>query len=183
MVDNKNFNEKQLKDKIKSYNRQRIGIAIPIVIITAILLLFPSLGNEALPTRFAVLCSALLILSSLLFVLPGRNAVLLFFMATAIVTVQFVYKQIHPQSFVILILINSCTLLISGKIAHNFIQAAINEIETLSHLEIEATTDSLTQLLNRNGLEQALSTAWAFCKRKKKNVGFLLNSVYTSDMV
>jgi diguanylate cyclase (GGDEF)-like protein len=64
--------------------------------------------------------------------------------------------------------------LISGKISHNFIQAAINEIETLSHLEIEATTDSLTQLLNRNGLEQALSTAWAFCKRKKKNVGFLL---------
>lgn len=174
MVDNKNFNEKQLKDKIKSYNRQRIGIAIPIVIITAILLLFPSLGNEALPTRFAVLCSALLILSSLLFVLPGRNAVLLFFAATAIVTVQFVYKQIHPQSFVILILINTCVLGVSRKIAHNFIRAAIHEIETLSHLEIEATTDNLTQLLNRNGLEQALPTAWAFCKRKKKNVGFLL---------
>ena len=97
------FNEKQLKDKLKAtIGRESTAILRHT---TAILLLFPSPGN-ACPR--ALRCFVLhLILSSLPFVLPG-NAVLLFY-SKAIVTVQFVYKQIHPQSFVIL-LINSCTL-------------------------------------------------------------------------
>jgi diguanylate cyclase (GGDEF)-like protein len=37
--------------------------------------------------------------------------------------------------------------------------------------------DRLTQLLNRNGLEQAVGTAWAFCKRDKKNVGVILADI------
>jgi diguanylate cyclase (GGDEF)-like protein len=52
-----------------------------------------------------------------------------------------------------------------------------NEIETINRLKAEAITDSLTQLLNRNGLEQAAGTAWTFCKRDKKNVGVILADI------
>lgn len=176
-MDKKNYVEQQIRDKVKGYNRRRIGIAIPIVIMTAFLLIVPSLGNEALSIRFSVLCSVLLLFSFLLFVFSDRNATLIFLAATIIVAVLLVYKQIPPESFFILVLINVGAFLLSRKNAHDFIQAATNEIETLNHLKIEATTDSLTQLLNRNGLEQAVSTAWAFCKREKKNVGLLLIDV------
>lgn len=96
-MDNKNFIEQQVKEKIKDYNRQRIGIGILIVIIMAVLLLFPALGNEALSIRFAVLCSALFISFSLLFVLSGKSTTLLFLAATTIVAVLLVYKQIHLE--------------------------------------------------------------------------------------
>lgn len=109
--------------------------------ITAVLLLFPSLGNEALSIRFSVLCSVLLISFSLLFVLSGRNTTLLFLAVTTILAVLLVYKQIHSELFFILTLINAGMLLASKKIARDFIQSATNEIETLNHLKIEATTD------------------------------------------
>jgi diguanylate cyclase (GGDEF)-like protein len=48
------------------------------------------------------------------------------------------------------------------------------EYKTMSALALEATTDHLTQLLNRKGLEQTLSTALNICKRERKLVGVLL---------
>ena len=176
-MDNKSCIEQQVKNKIKDYNRQRTSTAIPICILTAMLLLSPVLGNEAFSIRFSVLCSALLMLFSLFFVLSSRNTILLFFITTNVVVALLVFKQIHFESFLILTLINVGTLLISRKFASAFTQSATNEIEALNRLKIEATTDCLTQFLNRNGLEQAVSTTWALCKREKKNVGFLLTDI------
>lgn len=176
-MNNKKIIEQQIRDKVKSYNSRRIGIAISMVIITAALLLFPAFGNEALYIRLAVCCSVLFLLFSSLFVISGRNAILLFLTVTTIAAILLVYNHIHPKSFFILVLINAGALWVSMKISNDFIQTAANEIETLNCLKKEATTDSLTQLLNRNGLEQAISTAWAFCKREKKNMGFLLADI------
>jgi uncharacterized membrane protein len=61
-MNNKKIIEQQIRDKAKSYNSRRIGIAISMVIITAALLLFPAFGNEALYIRLAVCCSVLFLL-------------------------------------------------------------------------------------------------------------------------
>lgn len=174
MADDENWVEQQVKNKIRAYNRQRTVAAISVGILMAILLLFPVLGNEAFFVRLSVLCSALLMLCSFAFVLSGRSALLLFIITTIIIAALLLFKQEHLELFLILVLINAGTLLISKKIASAFTTLATNEIEIINRLKIEATTDSLTHLLNRNGLEQALGAAWALCKRDKKNVGFLL---------
>lgn len=174
MIDDENRVEQQVKNKIKAYNRQRTFAAIPVGILMVILLLFPMLGSEAFFARLSMLCSALLILCSLAFVLSGRSTFLLFILTTIITAVLLIFEREHFALLLILILINAGTFLFSKKTASDFTKSAVNEIETINRLKIEATTDSLTHLLNRNGLEQALETAWAFCKRDKKNVGFLL---------
>ena len=83
-------------------------------------------------------------------------------------------SQIRFDLFLILLMINVGTFFISGITGKAIIRLLTNEIKELNRLKTEATTDSLTQLLNRNGLEQAVSMVWAICKRNKKNVGFLL---------
>lgn len=172
MVNNKNRVEQQLKDKIKAYNKQRIVLAIPIVLLLAILLLCPIMDYETLPIRFSMLSSTLFLFCSLFFVLSGRSALLLFLLSIITAASLLVFKQEHFELFLILILINGSTFLISKKTASAFIQSATNEIETINRLKIEASTDRLTHLLNRNGLEQALGTAWVFCKRDKKMLVF-----------
>ena len=174
MADKENWVEQQVKNKIRAYNRQRTVAAISVGILMAILLLFPVLGNEAFFVRLSVLCSALLMFCSLAFVFSCRSALLLFIITTITIAALLVFKLEHLELFFILILINAGTLLISKKTASAFTKSATYEIETINRLKIEATTDSLTHLLNRNGLEQALGAAWALCKRDKKNVGFLL---------
>lgn len=174
MADDENWVEQQVKNKIKAYNLQRTVVAVPVGILMAILLLFPMLGNEAFFVRLSVLCSALLMFCSLAFVLSGRSTLVLFLITTIIEAALLVLKHNRIELFVVLIFINAGTLLILRKTASVFTKSAANEIETINRLEIEATTDSLTHLLNRNGLEQALGAAWALCKRDKKNVGFLL---------
>lgn len=174
MADDENWVEQQVKNKIKAYNRRRTVAAISVGILMAILLLFPVLGNEAFFVRLSVLCSALLMLCSLAFVLSGRSTLLLIIITTIIIAALLVFEQKNLELVLILILINAGTLLISKNTASAFTKLATNEIETINRLEIEATTDCLTHLLNRNGLEQALGVAWALCKRDKKNVGFLL---------
>ena len=76
--------------------------------------------------------------------------------------------------FLVLTLINTCAFLKSKKVNSDFIQSLTDEIETINRLKIEATTDILTQLLNRNGFEQAIETAWTFCKRNEKYCSFLM---------
>jgi diguanylate cyclase (GGDEF)-like protein len=174
MADVENWVEQQVKNKIKAYNRQRTVAAIPVGILIAILFLWPTIDYETLPIRLSVLCFALFLFCSLAFVLSGRSAFLLFCLATIITAVLLIFEREHFKLLLILILINAGTFLFSKKTASDFTKSAVNDIETINRLKIEATTDSLTHLLNRNGLEQTLETAWAFCKRDKKNVGFLL---------
>ena len=174
MADDENWVEQQVKNKIRAYNRQRTVAAISVSILMAILLLFPGLGKEAFFVRLSVLCSALLMLCSLAFVLSGRSALLLFLITTIIIAALLVFEQEHLELVLILILINAGMFLISKKITSAFTTLATNEIKTINRLKTEATTDSLTHLLNRNGLEQALGAVWVLCKRDKKNVGFLL---------
>jgi diguanylate cyclase (GGDEF)-like protein len=171
---NQCFDDKQLNDKIKCYNNQRITMAIPLIITVAILILFPSLGEESPAMRMAVFGSILFILLSILFVLPGRKNALLFMAVAAYLTIEFGFGEIHLKEFLLLLFSNISTLFVSMKIARNFIHTSLCEYEAMSALALEVTTDHLTQLLNRNGLEQTLSAAWAVCKRERKSVGFLL---------
>jgi diguanylate cyclase (GGDEF)-like protein len=107
-------------------------------------------------------------------VLSFQQASGLFLVAVIIMAALLTLNLLCAELFLTLILINVGAFLISRKIAYDFIQTATNEIETLNRLKIEATTDCLTQLLNRNGLEQALETALAYCIRDKKRIGFLM---------
>lgn len=76
-------------------------------------------------------------------------------------------NQIRSTFFFMSVLVDAGAFAVSQKIARDFIKSATDEVSMIERLKIEATTDYLTQLLNRNGLEQAVETSWAFCKRNK----------------
>lgn len=177
MADNENQVSQQVEDKIKFYNRQRAGLAIVIVVFIGILVFSMAAGGEALPVRLSAFCSMVLLLCSAVFVLSFRGSLLLLLTVTSITAALFVLKQIRFELFLILLLINAGTIFISSKIAQAIIRSFTNEKNKIKRLETEATKDRLTQLLNRNGLEQAVGTAWAFCKRDKKNVGVILADI------
>ncbi|OCN01409.1 GGDEF domain-containing protein [Oscillibacter sp. GMB15532] len=168
------FDDKQVKEKIQYYNNQRMAMSVLLIIAVAILLLVPSLGAESAAIRIAVFGSIAFILLSILFVLPWQKIVLIFVIVTAYITIEFCLGKIYLKEFLLLLLCNISTLLVSVRIARNFIHTSLCEYKTMSALALEATTDHLTQLLNRNGLEQTLSTAWNICKRERKLVGVLL---------
>lgn len=174
MAENESYIKQQVKNRIKNFNRQRIGAAILIVIFLAFLLLSLMIENGALSIHLVILYSFSFLLLGVAFVLSLRQASLLFWGAIIIMAVLLALNQIRPELFLILILINAGAFLISQIIAGNFIQSVTDELKLLHRLKMEASTDSLTQLLNRNGLEQALETAWVFCKQDKKHVGFLM---------
>lgn len=174
MAKNESCIKQQVKNRIKKYNRQRIGVAIFVVILMAFLLVSSVIENGALYIHLVILCSLSFFLIAAVFILSFLQASGLFLAATIAMTALFALNQIGPELFLILTLINVGTLLISRKITRDFIQSATDEIKTLNRLKIEATTDCLTQLLNRNGLEQALETALAYCIRDKKQIGFLM---------
>lgn len=177
MADNENQVSQQVEDKIKFYNRQRAGLAIVIVVFIGILVFSMAAGGEALPVRLSAFCSVVLLLCNAVFVLSFRGSLLLLLTATSITAALFVLKQIRFELFLILLLINAGTIFISSKTAQAIIRSFTNEKNKIKRLETEATKDRLTQLLNRNGLEQAVGTAWAFCKRDKKNVGVILADI------
>ncbi len=172
--ENRNFIDTQIKNKIKNYNRQRIGAAIVTITIMAFLLLSPVAESKASSIRLVILCSFILYFLAVIVVLSSLQAFLLFLAATVTMTCLLALNQIHLELFLTVTMIHAGAVLISQKIADVFIEAAINEIEILQRLKMEANMDSLTQLLNRSGMEQALATAWAFCKRDKKHAGFLM---------
>lgn len=174
MPENKNWIEQQVRDRIKHYNQQRIDISIPICIFIVFLFLTSVMGNESFNTRVSVMCSVLLLFGSVIFILSFRNILLLFLVMASIITILLVFKEMHFELYFILTLINAGACLFSKKISSIFIHLVTEEIKTITQLKIEATTDRLTQLLNRNGLEQATETAWAFCKRNKKRVALLM---------
>lgn len=177
MADNKNRIGQQVRDKIKSYNKQRTGLIIVVAIFIGILVFSPVAGMEAQPAQLSVFCSAILLLCSTAFVLSFRGSLLLLIAATGITGVLLGLNQIHFELFLLLFLINAGTVLISSLTGKGIFRSFTDENNKINRLATEATTDNLTQLLNRNGLEQAAGTAWAFCKRDKKNVGVILADI------
>ena len=68
MADNKPLIEQQVKDKIKSYNKQRTVLVIAIVGLIGILIFSPVLGIATIFVRLSVFCSAVLLLSGTAFI-------------------------------------------------------------------------------------------------------------------
>lgn len=169
--------EQEVKYKIKSLNKQRAGLPIVFIIFIGILFFPPAAGAEALPVRLSVFCSSAFLLCSAAFVLSFRGSLLLLVAATGIPAVLLSLGQICFELFLILFLINAGTFFIANITGKAIIRSFTNEIEEINRLKTEATTDALTHLLNRNGLEQAAETAWALCKRDKKKVGVILADI------
>lgn len=172
--ENSSFVDMQIKDKIKNYNRQRIGTAIVAIIIMAFLLLSPLTESKTPYISLVILCSFILYFLAVIVVLSFLQAVFLFLTGTAAMGVLLALSQIHLELFLTVTMIHAGAILISQKIAGAFIKTATDEIKLLHRLKSEASMDSLTQLLNRSGLDNALETTWAFCRRDKKHAGLLM---------
>lgn len=177
MTDNEKQEKQQVKDKIKIYNKQRAVLAIVIVVFIGILVFSPVTGTGSPTVRLSLYCSAVLILCSAVFVLSIRGLLLLLLAATSILAALLILNKTRVELFLILLLINAGTFFISGITDTAIICSFTKEIDEMNRLKTEATTDSLTQLLNRNGFEQMAGTAWAFCKRNNKNAGIILADI------
>lgn len=82
MVGNEYWIKQQVLNKIKNYNRQRLGLAVQICMVMAFLLLSPIIENEFIYIRFSVFCSTLLLFCSLAFILSFKNIILFYFIIT-----------------------------------------------------------------------------------------------------
>jgi len=169
--------EQQVNNKIKVLNKQRAGLLIAFIILIGILVFSPATEAEALPVRVSVFCSAILLLCSAAFVLSFRDLLLLLIAATGVPAILLGLGKIRFELFLILLLTNVGTVFIAGITGKAIIRSFTNKIEEIKRLKTEATTDALTHLLNRSGLEQAAGTAWALCKRDKKKVGVILADI------
>ena len=118
--------DNQIKDKLKSFNRQRNSL----IIVAALLIVLFTLTD-----------------------------------------------QLRFPAFVILFCLDIAFFFISQRFSKLFVEAIKEERRTIEILKQQAYTDELTQLLNRNGFEQALTTVWAFCKRYKKPIGFIMADI------
>lgn len=177
MADYEIRTEKQVKDKIKAFNKQRAGLFIAFIILIGILVFSPATEAEALPVRLSVYCSAILMLCGAAFVISFRDLLLLLIVTTGIPAVLLSLSQIRFELFLILLLTNVGTVFIASITSKAITRFFTNEIEEINRLKTEATTDTLTHLLNRNGLEQAVGTAWAFCQRDMKKAGVILADI------
>lgn len=176
MADREIRTEQQVS-KIKAFNKQRAGLLIAFIIFIGILFFPPAAEAEALPVRLSVFCSAILLLCGTALVLSFRDLLSLLIVTTGIPTVLLGLDQIRFELFLILLLINVGIVFVSGLTSKAIIRFFTNEVEEINRLKTEAITDALTHLLNRNGLEQAAETAWAFCKRDMKKVGVILADI------
>ena len=177
MADREIRTEQQVRSKIKAFNKQRAGLLIAFIIFIGILFFSPAAEAEALPVRVSVFCSVILLLCSAAFVLSFRDLLLLLIAATGIPAVLLGLGEIRFELFLILLLTNVGTVFIVGITGKAIVRSFTNEIEEIKRLKTEATTDALTHLLNRNGLDRAAETAWALCKRDKKKVGVILADI------
>jgi diguanylate cyclase (GGDEF)-like protein len=177
MADREIWTEKQVKDKIKAFNKQRAGLLIAFIIFIGLLFFLPAAEAEALPVRLSVFCSVIFLLCSAAFVISFRDLLLLLIVTTGIPAVLLGLGQIRFELFLILLLTNVGTVFTASITGQAIIRSFTNEIEERNRLTAEATTDALTHLLNRNGLERATGTAWALCKRDKKKVGVILADI------
>ena len=178
MAENESRIEQQVKDRVKAFNRQRIA---PMIAIGFLIIAFSHLpliaGYELPPFYFAMICPLGFFFLLVTFVLSFRQAAIIFSLSILFLAVLLFLKQICPAFFFMSALVSAGAFAVSQKIARDFIKTATEEVSTTDRLKLEAATDYLTQLLNRNGLEQAVETAWAFCKRDKKHVGFIMADI------
>ena len=177
MADREIRTEQQVKDKIKAFNKQRAGLLFAFIIFIGILIFSPAAEAEALPVCLTVFCSAIFLLCGAAFVISFRDLLLLLIVTTGIPAVLLGLGQIRFELFLILLLTNVGTVFTASITGKAVTRSFTNEIEEINRLKTEATTDALTHLLNRNGLEQAAGTAWALCKRDKKKVGVILADI------
>lgn len=177
MADREIRTEQQVKDKIKASNKQRAGLSIVFIIFIGLLMFLPAAEAEALPVRLSVFCSVIFLLCGAAFVISFRDLLLLLIVTTGIPAVLLGLGQIRFELFLILLLTNVGTVFTASITGKAIIRSFTNEIEKINRLTAEATTDALTHLLNRNGLEQTIGIAWALCKRDKKKVGVILADI------
>jgi diguanylate cyclase (GGDEF)-like protein len=177
MADHESQIEQQVKSKIKAFNKQRAGLPIIFIILIGMLFFSSAAGAEALPVRLSVFCSAIFLLCGAAFVLSFRDLLLLLIVTTGIPAVLLGLGQIRFELFLILFLINAGAFFISSITGRAITGAFTSETEEINRLKTEATTDALTHLLNRSGLEQAAGAAWALCKRDKKKAGVILADI------
>lgn len=177
MADDKNRIKRQVNGMLRSYNRQRVGLVLVILLFSGILFFSPVVGMGTLPVRLSVFCSAVLFLCSAGFALSLRDSLLLLFMADGVMGVLFGLHQIRLELFFVLLLINAGTVFRSNLTVKALVRSLTEESDRVSRLETAATTDSLTRLLNRSGLERAAEPAWALCKRDQKNIGVILADI------
>jgi diguanylate cyclase (GGDEF)-like protein len=177
MADREIRTEQQVKDKIKAFNKQRAGLSIAFIIFIGILIFSPAAEAEALPVRLSVFCSAIFLLYGAAFVISFRDLLLLLIVTTGIPAVLLGLSLIRFELFLILLLTNIGTVFTASITGKAITRSFTNEIEEINRLKTEATTDALTHLLNRNGLEQTIGIAWALCKRDKKKVGVILADI------
>ena len=177
MADREIRTEQQVKDKIKAFNKQRAGLSTAFIIFIGLLMFLPAAGAEALPVRLSVFCSAIFLLCGAAFVLSFRDLLLLLIVTTGIPAVLLGLGQIRFELFLILFLINAGAFFISSITGRAITGAFTSETAEINRLKTEATTDALTHLLNRSGLEQAAGAAWALCKRDKKKAGVILADI------
>ena len=178
MENYKSWFELQIKNKINTYNRQRTGMAIFIGTSIVILLMLAVIDNsKTFAVCFPILCSAIFMVYSFSFLSSRKTAIGLFFVTTIIISFQLIPTKAYLELLIALTLFNVGTFLISRMTSRRFIQSFTKEIETIYDLKIKSNIDNLTQLLNRNGLEQAIETTWAFCQREQKNISVLLTDI------
>lgn len=177
MADREIRTEQQVRSKIKAFNKQRAGLLIAFIIFIGILVFPPATEAEALPVRVSVFCSVILLLCSAAFVLSFRDLLLFLIAATGIPAVLLGLGQIRFGLFLILLLTNVGTVFTASITGKTIIRSFTKDIEEINRLKTEAITDALTHLLNRNGLEQASGTAWAFCKRDMKKASVILADI------
>ena len=99
---------------------------------------------------------------------------ILIIVTTIIIALSAATAQLRFPAFVIILCLVMAFFFLSQRFLKLFSEAMQKTASTIETLKYQAQTDKLTQLLNRNGLEQSLTTVWAFSKRYQKNIGFIM---------
>ena len=168
----------QIKDRIKAFNRQRIGlISTASVLLGAFIITLPVIGYKDIFLYISLFCSFVLFLLSTAFIISLRQAIILLLITAILMGLFFITGQLPFPVCVTLFCLNIIFGFISQQFLRLFVETINNESRTVAALKSQAYTDELTQLLNRNGLDHSLTTVWAFCKRYQKHIGFIMADI------
>lgn len=168
----------QIKDRIKAFNRQRIGlISTASVLLGTFIITLPVIGYKDAFLYISLFCSFMLFLLSTAFIISLRQAIILLLITAMLMGLFFSTGQLPFPVFVTLFCLNIIFCFISQQLSKLFVEAINKENRTVATLKSQAYTDELTQLLNRNGLDHSLTTVWAFCKRYQKHIGFIMADI------
>jgi diguanylate cyclase (GGDEF)-like protein len=169
--------ERQISEKIKFFNLHRIYAAAYAGVLMVLMLVLPCISKIGVFVYILIVLSFGFFLSTILFVLSRRLTAVLFGLVFAAACVFLFMNAIHLEAYLILCAVNAGTFWISQKITAGVMLFLTKEAKLVCALKTEANTDSLTQLLNRNGIERALGTLWSFSKREKHRISFIMADV------